>query len=77
MTDFVFIDDRDTPLRVRERGGKLWLFRLTEGKQWVSVRELKGQEIGAVMMTEPLAPELRAHYEFGVPFHAPDGHPGC
>lgn len=68
MTDFVFIDDTDTPFRVRSWDGKLWLFRLTAAKQWVSLRELKGPEENAVMMPPALRPEHRKLYEFGIPF---------
>ena len=67
--DFVFIDCRRNPYRVRTwSNGQIWLHYWSEGsKSWVTLRTVSADE-AETLSEHKLPPEVAKHYEAELPF---------
>ncbi len=66
--DFVFLDDKSRPFRVRTCGDSVMLYYWHPGKIWVSLRILTEQSEVWHMQSIALPNEKAQLYEAGVPF---------
>ncbi len=71
IDDFIFLDDRNKPFRVRNWGdkGEPWLFYWNKGTEsWVSFRQADPVERMKWYLRRSLSAEHALMYEGGVPF---------
>ena len=65
--DFVFIDHRFRPYRMRTWGNSVWLFCWTADKTWASLRQCSRDEVEE-FKADALTPDRAKFYEGGTPF---------
>lgn len=67
--DFVFLDQFESPFRVRAMGRIYWLHRLNRSRtNWVTQRPIESQEELWRFEASAIPFELHKEFEFGVPF---------
>lgn len=68
--DFVFLDHKSAPYRVRKVDGEYWVFWMHVDKQWVSLRKVESSPELWHMQNACLDWQHHELYEFGIPFSA-------